>query len=103
MRKEHTIELHSFMDGSFKKKKKEKRKASPNIKLYTVSPFLLLDPTICLMGIGLISIAALEKVFEYQGNYDLAEAIHIGMNILIPCIAFGFIWKLMVTVGGAFL
>ena len=103
MRKEQTIELHSFMDGSFKKKKKEKRKASSNIKLYTVSPFLLLDPTICLIGMGLVTVAVLEKAFERQGNYDIAEALHLGMNILIPCIAFGFIWKLMITVSGAFL
>ncbi|KON69624.1 hypothetical protein AKG34_13275 [Peribacillus butanolivorans] len=103
MRRKHTIELHSFMDGSFMDKKKVKRKASPNINLYSVSPFVLLDPTICLMGIGLVSVALLEKFFEQQGNYDVAEALHTGFNIAIPCVAFGFIWKLMIAVSGAFL
>ncbi len=107
MRKEHIIELSSFMDGSFKQKKmtkkKEKMKASPNINLYSVSPVMLLDPTICLMGVGLVGIALLEKYFEHQGNYDVAETLHTFFNIAIPCIAFGFIWKLMITVGGFFL
>jgi hypothetical protein len=107
MRKEHIIELHSFMDGSFKQKKvtkkKEKVKVSPNINLYSVSPLMLLDPTICLMGVGVVGIALLEKFFEHQGNYDVAETLHTCFNIAIPCIAFGFIWKLMVAVSGAFL
>ena len=103
MRRKHTIELHSFMDKSFKDKKKVNRKTSPNINLYSVSPLILLDPTICLMGVGLVSVALLEKFFEHQGNYDVAEALHTGFNIAIPCIAFGFIWKLMIAVSGAFL
>ncbi|MFP3509410.1 hypothetical protein SB775_07030 [Peribacillus sp. SIMBA_075] len=103
MRRKHTIQLHSFMDGSFKDKKKVKWKASTNINLYSVSPFILFDPTICLMGVGLVSIALLEKFFEHQGNYDIAEALHTGFNIAIPCIAFGFIWKLMISVSGVFL
>ncbi|WMX58106.1 hypothetical protein [Peribacillus sp. R9-11] len=103
MRRKHTIELISFMDRSFKDKKKVKRKASPNINLYSVSPLMLLDPTICLMGVGLVSIALLEKFFEQQGNYDVAEALHTGFNIAIPCVAFGLIWKLMIAVSGAFL
>lgn len=55
------------------------------------------------MGVGLVSIALLEKFFEHQGNYDVAETLHTGFNIAIPCIAFGFIWKLMIAVSGAFL
>lgn len=104
MRKVHTVKFYSFEDGCFKnKKKKEKGNACPNINMYSVSPFVMIDPVICLMGVGLLSIALLEKFFEHQGNYDVAESLHTFFNIAVPCIAFGFIWKLMITVSGVFL
>lgn len=104
MSKVHTVKFYSFEDCCFKnKKKKEIRKVSPNINMYSVSPFVMLDPVICIMGVGLLSIALLEKFFEHQGNYDVAEALHTGFNIAIPCIAFGFIWKLLIDVSGVFL
>lgn len=94
MAKVHTIKFADFMDGSYKA-----RKINPNPTLYTVSPIAALDHTIIIIGAGLLSLALLEKVFERQGNYDVAEAIHTGMRLVIPCIAFGFIWKLLMTVG----
>ncbi|PEJ32304.1 hypothetical protein CN689_14340 [Peribacillus butanolivorans] len=103
MSKVHTVKFYSFKDGTFNVKKKEKRKAIPNINMYSVSPFVMLDPVICLMGVGLLSIALLEKFFEHQGNYDVSESLHTCFNIAIPCVAFGFIWKLMISVSGVFL
>lgn len=95
MAKVHTIRFQDFLDGSYKKA----RKISPNPTLYSVSPIAALDPTILMIGAGLLSLALLEKIFERQGNYDVAEAIHTGMRLVIPCIAFGFIWKLLTAVG----
>ncbi|QOS89249.1 FtsK/SpoIIIE domain-containing protein [Peribacillus sp. JNUCC41] len=35
------------------------------------------------MGVGLLSIALLEKFFEHQGNYDVSESLHTCFNIAI--------------------
>lgn len=103
MKTVHTIKFYSFEDGTFKTKKKEKVKTSPNLNLYSVSPFIMFDPVICILGVGILSIAVLEKILEHQGHYALAETMNMLFNIAIPCVAFGFIWKLMLSAGGIFL
>ena len=96
--KTEVIKFNDFMNGDYKKTKKQASK-----KIYSISPFVMLDPTIMLIGVGVLSIVALEKYFEYVGNYEGAERVHTAFNIAIPTIAFGFIWKLMITASGAFL
>ena len=96
--KTEVIKFSDFMDGSYKKTNKQASKT-----VYSISPFVMVDPTILLIGLGILSFVALEKYFEYVGNYAGAERVHTAFNIAIPTIAFGFIWKLMITASGAFL
>ncbi|MDW7618030.1 hypothetical protein SC499_26105 [Peribacillus simplex] len=107
MRTVHTFKFYSFEDGTFKSKSKAKKKGkvktSPNFNLYSITPFVMLDPVICILGAGILSIAILEKILEHQGHYALAETLHMCFNIVIPCVAFGFIWKLMLSAGELFL
>lgn len=98
MTKTEVINFKDFMSGNYKKAVKR-----PPVQLYSMSPFVMLDPTIIGLGLGVLSIVALEKYFEYVGNYEGAEKVHMVFNLAIPTIAFGFIWKLMLTVSGAFL
>jgi hypothetical protein len=97
MKKVQTIKFQDFMDGSYK----QQRKVSP--KVYSISPFALMDPTIMIVGGVIVGIAILERVFESQGNYDVAEGLHMAFNIAIPMAAFGFIWHLINVAAGAFL
>ena len=95
-KKIHVIPFRTFMSGEYK--------AKPTYtKVYTVSPLMMIEPTILIAGGIILSLALLEKYFERTGNYDIAEGIHTVFNLAIPAIAFGFIWKLLQAVSGAFL
>lgn len=96
VKKIHVIPFRTFMDGTYRDK-------PISTKVYALSPTIFLEPTIALAGGIILSLALLEKYFERTGNYDVAEGIHMVFNLAIPAVAFGFIWKLLLTVSGVFL
>jgi hypothetical protein len=65
MSKVHNIKFNDFMDGSFRSKKV----CTQNNPLYSFSltPMMLLDPTVCIVGGVIVAIAIVQKVLEHQG------------------------------------
>ncbi len=100
MAKGHTIKFSDFMDGSYKEKKV---RTSNKLYSFHFSPFMLIDPTICVIGGAFIGLVILEKQLEKRGHYGVLEHLELFINIAIPTVAMGVIMYLLSQVSGVFL
>ncbi|MEH6965356.1 hypothetical protein V7079_23350 [Priestia megaterium] len=83
----HTIRFSDFMDRNYKEVV-QKKKPTKTYSLY-INPLVFLDPTVCIIGGGILGLALVEKFLIHQGNIDIAMVIQSIISILFPLLAVG--------------
>lgn len=83
----HTISFSDFMNRNYKEVVR-KKKPTRAYSLY-INPIVFLDPTVCIIGGSILSLALIEKFLIRQGNIDIAMIIQSIISILFPLLAIG--------------
>lgn len=85
--KTQVIKLCDFMDESYKKKTVQSKKKMKAYSYIYINPWVLFDPTVCIIGGTVLVLAMAEKVLNNQGHYHIVAKMEMIRGIVLPALA----------------
>lgn len=87
--KVETINFKAFLNNSYKEPLPKKKSSVKAYSIVAINPYAFIDPTICIIGAGVLTLALLEKFLARQGNFDIVEKIQGFTSIIFPAVGLG--------------
>jgi prolipoprotein diacylglyceryltransferase len=94
MGKTEVINFKEFMNGSWKEPKPKPIKA---YSIIYINPMAFIDPTVCIVGGVILSIAVLEKYLQRKEHYAALEKIQSIMYFVLPTAGIGGVIYFLLT------